>query len=331
MVCLIKINRRVPVGKERGYFIIDKALRLCSVNKKKGYIIKTEKDKCISIVKKIVQDMIHHQIRRDGKVISVGGGVCSDIAGFVSSIYLRGIKYISIPSTLLSQVDASVGSKNGINLTVKNIVGTFYNPSKVLMSVFFIRRLPNEIYRDGFSEIIKIAIINNANLFSYIWKKRKELYLRRYNFLKSIVIESVISKLNIVNKDRKEEGHRMVLNLGHTIGHAVERYFRYTLSHGACVWYGIYVVANISLRVGVLQRKVYTKIISMISNVCALNMLCRSADIDKIFKYICHDKKSYDKTVYFIIIKDIGSCKIRRIKQTVLRKMFVSLKRILCV
>ncbi|MGX7583014.1 3-dehydroquinate synthase [Candidatus Vidania fulgoroideorum] len=312
--------------KKNCFYILDKKLfSFCKKNISNNYfLINSELDKCLKTFKDLVKILIKFKVNRKFKLISIGGGVCGDISGFVSSVFLRGLEYINIPTTVVSQIDSSIGYKNGINFITKNILGTFYKPKKIIISIFFIRRLNSNIYKDGFSEIFKISIINNRNIFYYFLKNIIFFKKRSYFFLKKIFKNSIFSKLLIVNKDPKENFLRMKLNLGHTFSHIIESCSNYKFSHGESVWAGIYLSMLFSLKTNIIKLKENCKIFNFIKKINSLNIIIFSKlRISDIMNKLFLDKKSNTKYINFVFIKKIGLVKIKKISYKIFKKILL--------
>ncbi|MGX7576694.1 3-dehydroquinate synthase [Candidatus Vidania fulgoroideorum] len=340
----IKVFKYISI-KKKLFFLIDKNIYHYFKNKIEDKLkeekteyntfkIKGEGDKNVKTIKEILKKMILSGERRSSILISIGGGVCGDISGFLSSIFFRGIKHINLPTTIVSQVDSSIGGKNGINFKSKNIIGTFKKPDKIIVSIFFIKRLSKFFYKNGFSEIIKLAIINNKKLFYYLNNKIIKIKSRRYNTIKKIIYTSIFSKIDIIKRDEKETlNERIKLNLGHTFAHAFERYFRYKKSHCEMVWQGIYFSMFYSLYLKYTNIKNVYPIINMLIKYKCLNLsLISKIKFKNIKKSLSTDKKSISKkNITYIIFSEIGKIypkkidffKIKKIYNIFKKKMFI--------
>ena len=247
---------------------------------------------------------------KDSLIIGIGGGSVSDITGFISSIYMRGVNHILIPTTLLSMVDASIGGKTAINYnSIRNLIGTIKHPSHVLIFLDYLDSLPENEILNGFAEIIKYSLIIDEQLFNYIEKNKNSLYPNvDKQKLKDIIIKCIVHKTDIVQKDEQDIGLRKILNFGHTAGHAIESYFDYQISHGIGVFYGMKVAAKISLELNKITKNQYVRIIELINsfNIKSLDKI----KIDKILEFMYYDKKSSHNKINYIILNDIGSSTI---------------------
>ena len=244
---------------------------------------------------KIMQILISYRFDRSDAIVAIGGGMVGDMAGFAASTYMRGIDFYNVPTTLLSQVDSSIGGKTAINATkIKNIIGTFYQPKGVLIDTDVLKTLPKRELNSGIVESIKMAATFDKNFFRFLCScddiiKNSE----------SIIYKSLILKKRVVEKDEKEKGLRKVLNFGHTIGHAIEESMNYKLLHGECVGIGMLFFSN---------KEAKSKIESALLHY-NLPTSCK-IDKRKIIKLIKHDKKAKNDMVSTIQVDKIGSYKI---------------------
>jgi 3-dehydroquinate synthase len=247
---------------------------------------------------------------RNAILINLGGGVISDIGGFVAGTYLRGIGFINIPTTLLSQVDASVGGKVGVNQEkIKNKIGLFNNPMAVFIDTAFLNTLPKRQILSGLGEIIKHALIADSEL----WNKIKYVKFDNLNKLKSIILKSVEIKNAIVKQDSKEKNVRKKLNFGHTIGHAIESFSMEgsgkTLLHGEAIGIGIICECYISFRKEFITEQILTEITSFIFGIFERYKLT-TTDFHRIIELMKFDKKNEFGILNFTLLKDIGEATI---------------------
>lgn len=250
---------------------------------------------------------------RDSCLIAIGGGVVLDLAGFVAATYCRGIPVIYIPTTLLAMVDASIGGKTGLNTQFgKNLIGSFTQPHAVFIDVSTLNSLPINEFNNGLVEIIKHALISDADLFKYLYENKKKLAsvkkLEQHDekFLINLIFTSCLIKKNIVEQDENEQGIRKLLNFGHTIGHAVECIENYKISHGKAVAIGILVESYLSLKNNYLQEKCF-KNINEIFKIYQIP-LKTSAFINtkNFYEVLLSDKKSINLTPHFALLDEIG-------------------------
>ncbi|MCX8069625.1 MAG: 3-dehydroquinate synthase, partial [Thermodesulfovibrionales bacterium] len=204
----------------------------------------------------ILSDMLHYGLDRKSCVFALGGGVIGDIAGFTASLYMRGIPFIQIPTTLLAQVDSSVGGKTGVNHPIgKNMIGSFYQPKAVFIDTNTLHTLSEREFLSGLAEVIKYGIISDAKFFSYLEKNREAILSRDSNKLAHIIKTSCDIKSKVVSQDERESGMRAILNYGHTIGHAIETETGYvSYKHGEAVAIGMVYEAKIANRLGLLSN-----------------------------------------------------------------------------
>lgn len=272
------------------------------------FIIKPgEKSKNLSTVMKIYEKMVADFFSRGDMIISLGGGVVSDIAGFAAATYLRGIKFASIPTSLLAQIDASIGGKNGVNLDCgKNLVGTFYNPEFILVDSNLLSTLPKSELRCGFAEAIKCGCIKDEKLFEIFENENLE------KNLDEIIKRSILVKKDIVLKDEFDLGERKLLNFGHTLGHAYEKLGNFeTFSHGEAVAIGMNEITKISEKLGLTKKGTSQRLTEVLKK----NQLTVSSDFERkdILKAILHDKKISGSFIDLAVLKSIGSGFVHRV------------------
>lgn len=265
-----------------------------------------EKYKNIKTVSEIYDKLSLTGATRKTALIAFGGGVVGDLGGFVASTYHRGIPLIHIPTTLLAQVDSSIGGKTGYNLkTGKNLVGTFYQPLLVFIDTAFLKTLPNREYLSGMAEVIKSALIKDRHLFEFLKKKRDRILQRDVDSVLHIVEKCVKIKVDVVKRDEKEAGERALLNFGHTIGHAIERYKNWRILHGEAVAIGICYAAALSLKKGYIGEDTYNNIVNVIKGYNLPTHI--KVPLNKLKEFIYHDKKRKDDYVEWVLLKDIGN------------------------
>ena len=240
---------------------------------------------------------------RSDVLIAFGGGGVGDITGCSASTFLRGIKYIQIPTTLLAQVDSSVGGKTAINVPQgKNLVGAFYNPSLVLISTDFLSTLSESEYKSGLGEVIKYAFIGNKKLKNIIEKNPEKIIKREGSILQTIIEESIKTKSKIVTKDEKESGIRAILNFGHTFGHAIEAKNNYkNITHGAAITLGMIIASKISFFEGHISKYQLDNIINMVSSL-DLDINHEKYKYSDLKKFMSTDKKVSDGRLNLILI-----------------------------
>ena len=264
-----------------------------------------ERSKSFSSYKKIIDKLFELRFDRSDVLIALGGGVVGDITGFSASTFLRGVKYIQIPTTLLAQVDSSVGGKTAINLPQgKNLVGAFYNPSLVLISTEFLNTLSEKEYKSGLGEVIKYAFIGNKKLKNIIEKNPEKIIKREASILQTIIEESIKTKSKIVTKDEKESGIRAILNFGHTFGHAIEAKNNYkNITHGAAITLGMIIASKISFFEGHISKHQLDNITNMVSSL-GLDIDHKKYKYSDLKKFMSTDKKVSDGKLNLILINE---------------------------
>lgn len=242
---------------------------------------------------------------RKSLIINLGGGVVCDMGGFIASTFKRGVDYINIPTTLLSMVDASVGSKTGIDLGVlKNQIGTFYDPKMVIVDTLYLDTLNENELISGYAEIFKHSIISSSKIFNKLISANTSIDFKNLQTIRN----SIKIKNEIVLLDKKENKERKALNFGHTLGHAIESYFlksKNRLLHGEAIAIGIVLASHISSKLFGFSSKKLNNIKSHILSIYN-KVLFDKNDIDKITKLLVHDKKNSHGKINFVLIKDIG-------------------------
>jgi 3-dehydroquinate synthase len=269
-----------------------------------------EVSKKLEVIEFLAERLIESGIDRTGFILGIGGGVVCDIAGFLASIYMRGIRCAYVSSSLLSQVDASTGGKNGVNLGgTKNVLGCFRQPEFVICDPVMLQTLPIEDYFSGVAELIKTAIIGNEKLFELIEKNHGGILRRDPALLSMLISLAVNFKAAVVSEDEKESGLRRVLNFGHTYGHAIEMYKSF--KHGYAVASGIEMAANFSRVRGFISDTEYERVTSLLKSF----KLLRRHDIpdDQISQLIMHDKKKSGSDIYFVFMEGIGKALVEKI------------------
>lgn len=265
-----------------------------------------EQSKNIEVVKDIYSFLIENKFDRNSRIIALGGGVTGDIAGFVASTFLRGVDFIQIPTSLLAQVDSSVGGKVGIDFNgMKNIIGAFYHPKFVYINVNTLKTLPEREIKSGLAEVVKHGMIKDSELFEYVEHNVDKIYNSHEDIMKHITKINCIIKGSIVNEDEKENGIRAILNFGHTIGHAIESVYEFKLSHGECVSLGMIGAIRIAKEYKLVDEIFENKIVDSFKKF-KLPTGLTTLDTDKVMEMIMYDKKIKNNDIYFILPKSIG-------------------------
>lgn len=274
------------------------------------YIIKPgEGSKSLEVAVELYRWLLNEGADRNSFILGIGGGVVCDLAGFVASTFMRGIDFGFVATTLLAQVDASVGGKNGVNLDgYKNIIGTFNQPKFVLCDPEMLQTLPREEYMNGFAEIVKHSLIDDLEMFMFLEENIENIFKINFLTVEYIVKRSVLIKAKIVQADEHEKGERKKLNLGHTFGHAVEKLTG--LPHGKSVSIGLDFAARLSVSRGLLEHRDYMRIINLLKS---LELpICLNINPLKVFDAMTKDKKRQSNDIDFILIKGIGNVVIER-------------------
>lgn len=261
-----------------------------------------EKSKEFSNLKKIIGELLKKGIKKDSKIIAVGGGVTQDISAFISSILFRGIEWIFIPTTLLAQGDSCIGSKSSINFNqFKNQLGTFYPPSKIFIDFSFLKTLSLNNIQSGLGEISHYLIIGSKKSFSIL---KNEIDKKQINFF-LLISESLKIKKKLVEIDEYDTNERNIFNYGHTFGHAIESTTNYGISHGIAVSMGIDISNYFSVKYGFLANEKRLEIKSTLKKLWNKNDF-KKININKIFSAIKNDKKSTNNSINLILCKDYG-------------------------
>ncbi len=272
-----------------------------------------EKTKSFKVANKLIEDLLKNNFNRSDCVISLGGGILGDLSAFVSSITKRGIKFINIPSTLLSQVDASVGGKTAVNSQQgKNLIGSFYQPEFVLIDTSLLNSLPKREMICGYAEILKHSLILDRNFFLWLDRHAKKIIINKNkNILKSAIAKSCKIKSTVINKDEEEKNLRMILNFGHTFGHAFEVTKKYSkkLNHGEAILVGMMMASELSFRkkfLSINDLKLIKKHYINLNLPMQIKKIFRKSEIKKIIYFMKKDKKNSNEKINLILIKKIG-------------------------
>ena len=282
-------------------------------NKYRTIVIGTgEEIKNISTVEYIIKKLIELRCDRKTFILGIGGGVVSDIAGFAASIYMRGLSFGFISSSLLSQVDASVGGKNGVNIDgIKNMIGTINQPEFVICDHKMLKTLTDDEYINGMAELIKTSCLENNDLFQFISDNKEKLLQRDEDVISEAVYKSVKFKASIVEEDEKETGIRKILNLGHTLGHGIEKVK--SMKHGFAISIGISFALYISRDLGLLDISLEREIVNILKYFGLPTKLADKQNIHEIIDAIQIDKKRDTAGVDFVLLNGIGGSIIKKI------------------
>ena len=306
--CLIIADKNVPKN------LIDKIIN--SLPKEKillHYFNASEKNKNLKSINNILSILLSKNFNRNDCVISIGGGITGDVSGFAASIFKRGLKFVNIPTTLLSQVDSSIGGKTGVNSKHgKNLIGSFYQPSLVISDIIFLKSLPKREIVCGYGEILKHAIISDKKFFIFLNINGSRILNLKSPSIEKAIFKSCSIKKKIVEADEREMGIRKILNFGHTFAHAYEATLGYSkkLNHGEAVILGIITAAKFSLSNNILSIKEFNLIenhlikLNLLRNV---NKFFSIKNLNKILSFMKKDKKNNTDKVNLVLLKKIGS------------------------
>lgn len=303
------LNSLLTSGKSIYYIVDSELLRFEEYkgmleDRKKFVFDANETNKNIDTVLSIQDFLLKNSADRKSLVIGIGGGITLDITGFAASIFMRGIPFGFVPTTLLAMVDASIGGKNGVNFKgFKNYIGTFNNPDFILISTFFLKTLPRKEFNVGIAEVIKYGAIYKPELLDYLFSKFNELNPQNERTLSYIIEQSIKTKIEVVEKDFKESGLRKILNFGHTLGHALERLKM--VSHGEGVAAGMVFASFLSLKKGYLSEYEFEKLLKIIS-LFNLPVFIKGVSIKDLLDGISGDKKKAGTKIDFVLLKGLG-------------------------
>lgn len=286
---------------------LQKQLKRAGINSEIFPFHPGERSKNLNQVEKLINALIRAGFSRNDTIITLGGGVVGDIGGLVSSLFMRGIPYVQIPTTLLAMVDSSVGGKTGVDCKFgKNLIGTFNQPENVYIDVDFLKTLSKKQIKNGIAEIIKYGVIAKPLLLRILDKKNKEIMDLDKKILKKIIRKCIAIKASIVQEDEKESNIRKILNYGHTIGHAIEVATNFKIQHGEGVSIGISIANTIAVEKNLLKKKEKDYIDNIIKSYKLPHKLPKHVDLNKIINSIMYDKKTSNGKTTFIIPRKLG-------------------------
>jgi len=266
-----------------------------------------ERSKSIETIMSLAGKLMESGADRQSGIIALGGGVVGDIAGFLASIFMRGIPFIQVPTTLIAQVDSSIGGKTGIDLpSGKNLLGTFSQPKAIFINIGFLKTLPKEELDNGLAEIIKYGIIDDPFILDELEKQPDAVRNSDEGLLERIVAKCSGIKKGIVEIDETEKGIRRILNFGHTMGHAIESESGYRVPHGRAVLLGILAAAKISGKMGYLQEKDEARIENLIASLDLPRLIPEDIGTEAILSRLKSDKKKDGGSVRFVLLKKVG-------------------------
>jgi 3-dehydroquinate synthase len=305
-------------GFKEPYFVVTQPRILNAIGRGRvsGFAVASipdgERAKTLATVNRLIDAMVKHKLSRQSTVIALGGGVVGDVAAFVASIYMRGIPVVQVPTTLLAQVDSSIGGKTAVNHRVaKNLIGTFHQPALVLADPTLLKTLPEREYLSGLYEALKYGVITERKLFEEFQLGIDALRSRQNSAVESLVASCAEIKARVVMADEREGDLRRILNFGHTVGHAIETAGKYRIKHGEAVGYGMIAASRISAATSRLEDGDRLQIESAVRSVGRLPYL-DGIHARNVLNSLQHDKKVRDGAVHFILPRTVGQVEVTR-------------------
>ncbi|NIO06156.1 MAG: 3-dehydroquinate synthase [Proteobacteria bacterium] len=264
-------------------------------------------------VSRVFGELFEKGFDRKSGLIALGGGVVGDVTGFVASLYMRSIPCAQVPTTLLAQVDSSLGGKNGIDLSHgKNLLGTIYQPRRVYVDPSILESLSEDEFRNGLAEVVKSAVVRSRELFQLLEDCHDAISERQPKVLEEMVSRCCRIKSHVVMADENDTGFRRILNFGHTVGHAVEAYTNYRVPHGVAVSIGMAVETILSTRMGALSHEDNKRIINLLRRYDLPTRIPRGYDTEKILGLMVSDKKAEDGRIAIVLPTTIGDAVVRK-------------------
>ncbi|HZC68896.1 MAG TPA: 3-dehydroquinate synthase [Nitrospirales bacterium] len=275
-----------------------------------------ERTKSLRRVARVLEELLRRRYERKAWLVALGGGVIGDLAGFAASIYLRGVPFVQVPTTLVAQVDASIGGKTGVNhLLGKNLIGTFYQPKLVLIDPGALRTLPTREYRSGLAEVIKYGVIEDAEFFEFLERDMDSIMKLEPTALHRVIRTSCAIKAAVVSEDEREGDRRRILNFGHTVGHALETLGGYRqYKHGEAVAIGMVVAARLAERLGLADASVGTRIRALVERT-RLPADLPPYSTSALIRAMRQDKKVQDRRIHFVLPDRIGHVVVRPVEE----------------
>lgn len=271
-----------------------------------------ERYKSAESLNTILTELLTLEFNRNSQLIAFGGGVIGDLVGFAASIYQRGIDFIQVPTTLLAQVDSSVGGKTAINHPLgKNMIGSFYQPSAVLMDLSLLKTLPKREYLSGLAEVLKYGFILSDDFLIWLEANREKILALDFEVVSKMIYRACSFKRDVVNQDETEQGVRALLNLGHTFGHAIERNMKYQgVLHGEAVSIGTVMAGKLSELAGFISHADFARLESLLDEFGLPIRQETAIEIDAMMSAMRLDKKNRDKKIRFVLLKSMGSAEV---------------------
>jgi len=266
-----------------------------------------ERSKNADVVHSLHTQLLSNGVRRDSVIIALGGGVVGDVAGFVAATILRGIRYVQVPTSLLAQVDSSVGGKVGIDHPLgKNLIGAFHQPETVVIDPLLLETLPDREFTSGLAEVVKIAAALDASYFRFLERNAARIRSRNIRTLTGMIVRSVGLKASVVARDELESGLRKTLNLGHTIGHALEAASSFGMRHGEAVAMGLAAESRIARDMGLLTTADLARLLRLMERLGLRFSFPRLKEKQRFLSSLQSDKKSIDASPKFVLLKRMG-------------------------
>jgi len=266
-----------------------------------------EEQKSLEVASRLYNDLTDSYCERTTPILALGGGVIGDLTGFVTATYLRGVPLIQIPTTLLAQVDSSIGGKVAVNHgRLKNKIGAFYQPRLVISDIATLRTLTTRELSEGLAEVIKYAVIRDKEFFAYLEENLDRIKSLDERLLEDIVYKSAKIKAEVVEKDEKDSGLRNILNYGHTVGHAIESASDFKVGHGKAIALGMLAAGRISIKLGLMDKNELIRLKSIIQRAELMTEL-PDLEVEKLIQAIKHDKKILGGKIRFILPQSLGS------------------------
>ncbi len=269
-----------------------------------------EASKNLDTVSLCYEKLIKEGFDRNDFLLALGGGVVGDLTGFIAATYLRGIRFIQLPTSLLSMVDSSIGGKTGVDFKAyKNMVGAFYQPKLVYMNLTTLNTLQEREYLSGMGEIIKHGLIKDASYYFWLKDNSEKILQKDYEVIKEMIYQSCLIKKEVVERDPKEKGERALLNFGHTIGHSLEKLMNFSMLHGECVSVGIAAASYLSMKRGFIKISEWEDILSTLE-LFRLPVFVLNLNKEEVYEVTKLDKKMDSAKIRFILLNTIGNAVI---------------------
>ena len=300
----------VSDSRVAGLYLEDtvKALSSAGVGTETYVFPEGEKNKTLDTVREIYGKLAGCRFQRGDCLAALGGGVTGDITGFAAATYLRGVRFIQLPTTVLACCDSSIGGKTGVDFDGwKNYVGAFHMPSLVFMNMGFLRSLDDRQYRAGMAEAVKSALIRDRSMFEDMLEDTASINARKPEVVSDIIYRSCLIKKSVVEIDPEEKGVRAVLNFGHTLGHAIEKLSGFSMLHGECVSVGSVLASYISMKRGMISEKEYSDIVTLLDSLGLPVRTPPDISLDEVIAAAHSDKKALGSSIKFILLEGIGN------------------------